>query len=248
MKGRLLDCTLGDPFSNVALEEALFRLLKAPVLRLWQNQKSVVIGRGQLAWAETDLAYCKEGSVPVVRRFTAGGAVYNGPGNMNWSFLIPRDGSDSAGKIFDAKQVFAAFAGTVMKALAECSVDCAYDPPNRIRNESGKICGMAAYISKDGVICHGTLLVDADLGEVERLTTPRSDKVEGRYPRSRPAKVANCGVEPKRLGMALARASGFDPSPETLSGEEEALAARLVGERYSKDRWNLGDPFSLDDL
>lgn len=248
MQGRLLDCTLGDPFSNVALEEALFRLLKVPVLRVWQNQKSVVIGRGQLAWAETDPSYCEERSIPVVRRFTAGGAVYNGPGNVNWSFLAPRNQSDGAGKIFDAKRVFAAFADIVVKALEECSVDCAYDPPNRIMNEDGKICGMAAYISSEGVICHGTLLVDADLEEVERLTTPNSAELERRYPRSRFAKVANCKADPGKLRMALARASGFGHSPGPLSWEEKALAAKLLREKYSRNEWNLGDPFSLDDF
>ena len=89
-RGRFLETTLGDPFSNLALEEVLFTGLHYPTLRIWENQRSVVIGRAQLARAEADLEYCHRTSAPVVRRFTAGGAVYNGPGNLNWPFFVPR--------------------------------------------------------------------------------------------------------------------------------------------------------------
>lgn len=249
MKGRLLDCTLGDPFSNVALEEALFRLLKVPVLRVWENQRSVVIGRAQLAWTETDLGYCKERSIPVVRRFTAGGAVYNGPGNVNWSFLVPKKRRlGETGRIFDAKSVFSAFAGILARALEECSVNCRYDPPNRVVTDEGKISGMAAYISSEGVICHGTLLVDADLAEVEKLTTPKMVSLESRYPRSKSAKVANSGADKSKLVSALVDASDEEYAPDSLTSAEQSLTSRLVGQKYSREEWNEGDPFSLDYL
>lgn len=248
MRGRFLDCTLEDPYRNVALEEALFGLMEVPVLRIWDNQRSVVIGRAQLARIETDLEICRERSIPVVRRFTAGGAVYNGPGNVNWSFLEPRrPGNEGDGRVFDAKRVFSASADTVVRALAGCSVSCRYDPPNRIVNDRGKVSGMAAYMSSAGVICHGTLLVNADLEEVGELTRPAAARAEERYPRSRHAEVANCGVERDRFVKALMTAADLDYAPDSLTEEERALASRLFAERYSTYRWNLGDPFSLDD-
>jgi lipoate-protein ligase A len=248
MRGRLLECTLQDPYSNVALEEALFRRLEGPVLRVWENQRCVVIGRAQLAAMETDLSACRERAVPVVRRFTAGGAVYHGPGNVNWSFLQPRSEQGGEGRVFDAKGVFSSFAARVVGALADCSVECRFEPPNSIVNERGKISGMAAYVSTAGTICHGTLLVDADLEEVGALTKPSPVLAERRYPRSSYVKVANSGVDKKSFVKALSTRGQSEYVPGALTQEETSEASRLVSERYSREEWNLGDPFALDDL
>jgi len=244
LRGRLLDLTLRDPYSNVALEEALFRRLEAPVLRIWDNQKSVVIGRAQLAELETDLHLCNRKGVLVVRRFTAGGAVYHGPGNVNWSFLQPRPKRDGEGRVFDARDVFLRFAAAVVRALADCGVDCFFEPPNSIVTAEGKISGIAAYLSSVGEICHGTLLVDADLEEVGALTRPSAARAESRYPRSRDVKVTNCGVDRSRFVEALAARGPSDYVPGALTEEERAETTRLVAERYGRDEWNLGDPFS----
>lgn len=240
--------TLGDPFSNVALEEALFRVLRAPTLRAWVNQRSVVIGRAQLAEFETDLAYCRSHSVPVVRRFTAGGTVYNGPGNLNWSFIIPKDRWNANARFADAKQVFSSFAGLVVDALKKCGIGSEFKPPNTIVDGAGKISGMAAYLSKDAVLCHGTLLVDADLKEVERLTRPGRIALKKRYPRSRFVTVSNCGVDRSRFITELARSSGYRFEKDGLTKAEKELAVDLTASKYSREGWNLGDPFSLDDL
>jgi lipoate-protein ligase A len=248
MRGRFLDCTLADAFSNVALEEALFRTFKVPILRVWDNQRSVVIGRAQLASVETDLDVCREKSISVVRRFTAGGAVYNGPGNVNWSFLEPRAQDNGRGRVFDAKGVFAAFARVVVGALANCSASCRFEPPNRIVNDMGKVSGMAAYVSSAGAICHGTLLLNADLREVEVLTRPSRARVDGRYARSTDVRVANCGVDRSKFVVALLDSADLDFVPDSLCDEEVAETSRLLGERYSRKEWNLGDPFRLNDF
>jgi lipoate-protein ligase A len=247
MKWRLLEAELEDPYSNVALEEAIYRELWIPTLRVWENQRSVVIGRAQLAEFETDLRYCRRNSVPVVRRFTAGGSVYHGPGNINWSFFVPgKDGGGPWGT-GDAKLVFSTFAGFVREALERCGVECEFRPPNSIAAEEGKICGMAAYMSKTGVLCHGTLLSGADLAEVEKLTRPSRTRLGRKYPRSKYVKVANCGVGRGDFVRELAEASGYDLVPGRLTGGEKSRCKALAG-LYSSEKWNLGDPFELDDL
>ena len=241
-----MDVTLGDPFTNLAAEEAIFVLNKVPTLRVWDNQTSVIIGRAQMARFETDLEYCEEHDIPVVRRFTAGGAVYNGPGNLNWSFVAPA--SSDHGRIRytrDPRQVFSSFASIVLDALAACSVMCSFVPPNRLETKEGKISGMAAYISRDCVICHGTLLLDADLDVVSKLTGPSSSPLGGRHPRSNPAKVANAGVGRREIVARLAEAAGIEARSVPMGEEEEVLTQSLRG-KYLRQDWNLGDPFALD--
>jgi lipoate-protein ligase A len=242
--GRLLEATLDDPFSNLALEEVLFSGLRVPTLRVWSNQKSVIIGRAQLARFETDLEYCRGSSIPVVRRFTAGGAVYNGPGNLNWSFFVPRGTDETGAGLSDANRVFASFAAHVVGALQACRVVCEFKPPNSIVDRRGKISGMAAYISKGGVLCHGTLLVDADLKEVETLTRPGDEELARRYPRSRFTPVSNCGVEARDFVLKLAEGSEYDLEKDRLTTAESESTLRLVASKYAVDAWNLGDPFS----
>jgi lipoate-protein ligase A len=239
LKGILLETDLGDPYANVAFEEALLRAADVPTLRVWENQTSVIIGRAQKAEFETDLEYCREHSVPVVRRITAGGAVYNGPGNVNWSYVIPRnDGLTSFG---DARQAFMSCAQFVMGALRICGVESEFSPPNALVDGQGKISGMAAYVSSRAVLCHGTLLVDADLVEVQRLTEPKKEKLHRRYPRSRFTEVSNCGVEKARFVNALAESGGvFDPGVPTK--KEEEVFQRILS-LYRSPEWNLGNPF-----
>ncbi|MDA4125720.1 MAG: lipoate--protein ligase family protein [Thaumarchaeota archaeon] len=245
MKGKLLDLVLADPYSNLALEEELFLEARMPTLRVWENQKSVVIGRAQLAKYETDLEYCRSRSIPVVRRMSAGGAVFNGPGNLNWSFYVPRNGR-SPWPMGDAKSVFNSFAAMVNEALRKCGVRCEFVPPNTLVDNGGKVCGMAAYLSKETVLCHGTLLIDADLDEVQRLTRPSATKIGRRYPRSRFAEVSNCGVKRSDFVSELAESwVGFEEGE--WSPAEKDTWSRLVG-KYRSDEWNLGDPFGGENL
>ena len=248
MVGRLLEVTLGDPFSNLALEEVLFMELRVPILRVWNNQKSVIIGRAQLAASETDVEYCRGKSIPIVRRFTAGGTVYNGPGNLNWSFFVPRGADGTGAGLGDANRVFVSFASQIVRALRACHVDCEFEPPNGIFDRHGKISGMAAYISKRGVLCHGTLLIDADLEEVEALTRPGAKELMRRYPRSKFAPVSNCRVKTRDFVSKLVEGSGYALEEDRLTKTESESTLDLTTSKYKDDGWNLGDPFSLDDF
>jgi lipoate-protein ligase A len=183
-----------------------------------------------------------------VRRFTAGGAVYNGPGNLNWSFFVPRGADGTGAGLGDANRVFASFATPVVRALRACNVKCEFKAPNSIVDWRGKISGMAAYISKGGVLCHGTLLVNADLNEVETLTKPSNEELVHRYLRSKFAPMSNCGVETIDFVSKLAQESGYDLEKDRLTTIESESTLRLVASKYADDRWNLGDPFALDDL
>ena len=251
LEGRFLSASLEDPYADFALEEAIFRELKRVTARVWRNSLSVIIGRAQLARLETDLAYCERKEIPVVRRFTAGGAVYNGPGNINWSLFIPA-AFDGNGLAFEPnpRRVFRLASSVVVNVLRNCGVESRFDPPNRVVNEDGKICGMAAYISNSGLLCHGTLLSSADLEEVERVTTPLREVAENRYVRSNPAKIANTWVAyetfRREMKAVLEETGGcrFEES-QPSTGELEMAKMFRYG-KYGRAEWNLGDPFAVE--
>ncbi len=248
VNGRFLTSDMGNAYLNLALEEAIFCANKGMTVRVWENERSVIIGRGQLAELETDTEYCRSNLIPIVRRFSAGGAVYNGEGNLNWSFFIPKNfNSTHLRYTKNAREIFTMVSRVVISALEGLGVHSRLETPNRIVNWEGKISGMAAYLSREGLLCHGTLLLNADLEEATRLTTPVVSQKDRKYVRSNPAKVSNCGVSssefsdglremmPKMTGLELARTG--------LTAAEEDSVSHLSS-KYLSDDWNLGDPFS----
>lgn len=240
------------PAANVALEEALFLRNEGLILRIWENGESVIIGRAQLARFETDLEYCHAQGIPVVRRFTAGGAVYNGPGNVNWSLFVSRD-VDSRSIRYESSPhaIFRSASRPLLSALAACGVEARLDPPNRILTAEGKIAGMAAYVSRKGFLCHGTLLVGADLLRVKALTTPSAEAIARKYTRSRDVKTANAALDVDSfihtLVSTLADDTELAAETATPDGRELELMGELLATRYGDETWNFGDPFARGD-
>ena len=133
--------------------------------------------------------------IPIVRRFTAGGTVYNGPGNLNWSLFVAKGlGSGTLRYESSPHAIFRSASRPLLSALAASGVDAWLDPPNRILTKEGKISGMAAYVSRKGFLCHGTLLVGRGprQGEGAHDPVPRGAREEvheepGREDRQRAA-------------------------------------------------------------
>lgn len=238
------------PEENLAMEEALFLNNDGFTVRVWENRESVIIGRAQLAAFETDVDYCRRHGVPIVRRFTAGGAVYNGPGNVNWSLFVGR-GVASGSLRYESSPhaIFRGSSAPLLSALDSCGVRARLDPPNSILTDEGKVSGMAAYVSRRGFLCHGTLLLGADLARVKALTTPSREPLQRRYTRSRDVKTANAHLDVDSFIRTFVRTLAEETKLVLSAGfpqeRERELARELLSSRYGDEAWNLGDPFAI---
>ncbi|KAF0525308.1 Lipoyltransferase and lipoate-protein ligase [Gigaspora margarita] len=83
---------LTDPWTNLAVEEWLFRHTDPSIvlLYLWRNAGCVVIGRNQNPWKECNVRLLRNDSIPIIRRKSGGGTVFHDLGNTNYTVITPR--------------------------------------------------------------------------------------------------------------------------------------------------------------
>ena len=148
---------------NLALEQWLTEKVQRDelLLYLWQNERTVVIGRNQNAWKEVDLEALTGDGGKLARRFSGGGAVYHDLGNLNFSFCVHRDNYDVERQL-----------EVIAEAVRSFGIPAERTGRTDLAAYGKKFSGNAFRHSPDTSLQHGTLLVSADM---EKLTV-RSDK------------------------------------------------------------------------
>ncbi|WP_200837251.1 lipoate--protein ligase family protein [Pediococcus acidilactici] len=126
-----------------------------PVVALWQNAPTIIVGQSQNTWAEVNLDYVKEQQLPVMRRVTGGGAVYHDLGNLCFTLILPVANSGSVD--------FSTFVKPVVKALHNMGIPAEATGRNDLVIEGKKISGNTQRYQNGYLIHHGTLLFDSDV-------------------------------------------------------------------------------------
>ncbi|CAE6411295.1 unnamed protein product [Rhizoctonia solani] len=82
-----------SPYFNLSYEDWLFRNTDPtlPILFMYRNKESVIIGRNQNPWKEINQTSLRESGIEFVRRKSGGGTVYHDLGNTNYSVMVPRE-------------------------------------------------------------------------------------------------------------------------------------------------------------
>ena len=181
-----------DPYYNLAIEEYLLSHTEEDIFMLWQNDKTVVIGKNQNAYAEVDLAYAEANGIRIARRLSGGGAVYHDMGNLNYTFITSNaDALD-----------FAYFTRPVIDALATLGVDASLSGRNDLECNGKKVSGNAQYVKEGRVLHHGTLLFDTDAEVLSRVLRVDREKLAYRAVHSHKGRVCNLApLLPEGTGM-----------------------------------------------
>lgn len=173
-----------DPYYNLALEEYFFKkdLSDEPVLLLWQNRPSVIIGRYQNTIEEINEDFVKANNIDVVRRITGGGAVFHDLGNLNYSFIVPAENT-----MID----FKTFTKPVIHALKKMGIDAIMTGRNDLEVDGKKFSGNAQYLYKNRLLHHGTLLFNSDLTTLDMALRMKKGKIESKSIKSVRSRVTN---------------------------------------------------------
>jgi len=165
-----------DPAWNLALEQFVFDQLgpREDCFMLWQNDRTIVVGKYQNVLEEINSTYVKEHGITVVRRLSGGGAVYHDRGNLNFTFVA----RDCQGGMID----FSSFCRPVVDALREMGVPAQINGRNDMTIGDKKFSGNAQYLRQGRVMHHGTLMFDSDLeavGPAPARRSARQNSVQG---------------------------------------------------------------------
>lgn len=154
-------------------------------LYLWQNERTVVIGRNQNAWRECRVDLLESEGGKLARRSSGGGAVFHDRGNLNFTFILPKEEYDLVRQL-----------GVVQKAAAKFGIETSFTGRNDlVLTATGeKFSGNAFRHANNISLHHGTILISADLTRLGRYLAPPIMKLEAKGVKSVVSRVTNLGL------------------------------------------------------
>ena len=246
---RLVDTDVERPQLTAAIDEALLDARMArrsdDTVHLYRRRPaSVSIGYFQRAGDVADLDACRGDGVPVVRRISAGGAIYTDERQLVYAL------THRPSRAIRAVEGFDLVCGAIVRALDRLGVRGAgREGVNDVVVGTAKVSGSAQVVRRGTHLLHGTVLVDVDREALGRYLRPGAPKeaVRGHAsPADRIATLAEVLGAPPPMGRVkalvaeeLARAVEGELEPGHLDDRERTEALRLEEERYSRDEWNL---------
>lgn len=181
-----------DPVENLSIEQSIFSEFSSSngreLLLFYVNRSSLVYGKHQNPWAECSPNMFFREDVSLMRRFSGGGCVYHDVGNMNWSFISPRDGFSQEENLLIIADLAARYSGLKFS-------DFHLSDRGDIFWRDKKVSGNALAFRGDKALHHGTLLINTRLdslgGALKGIEKRYRCRIEGTKVDSNPSPVVD---------------------------------------------------------
>ncbi len=240
---RLIDWSSGEPAENLAYDEALLDAVEdghAPAtLRFWESPTPfVVLGTAQVLKDEANEALCRDDGIPILRRCSAGGAVLQGPGSLNYVLALPYDAYP---QVRGLHKSYCFILRTIVGALKRRGINASIEGISDIAVAGRKISGNAQKRRKRAMLHHGTLLhLEAHsltLRHMDRCLREPAVRPDYRGARIHEDFLAVLPLTPDVLRSTLQTAFLAEDTGEGFTQWEHEHARQLVAEKYAQPAW-----------
>lgn len=230
-----------NPYLNIAKEEQL--LLGVPedafILYLWQNERTVVIGRNQCAWRECAVDQLIEDKGTLARRLSGGGSVYHDLGNVNFTFLYPK----SMENIQFQTNVIA-------ETVNQFGLNAEISGRNDITIDGRKFSGNAYYTQGKRAYHHGTIMLSVDQNQLSRYLNVHPDKYRSKGVDSVRSRVINLRELIPSLGVKEMQEAFIRSFEQQYGAKVQEIPDEWLKESEIQDRkqhfsswnWVYGQP------
>ncbi|MDP2892325.1 MAG: lipoate--protein ligase [Bacillota bacterium] len=225
-----------NPYQNLALEECILDSIgeDAIVLFLWQSARAVVIGRNQNVWQECDVRLLEREKILLARRISGGGTVWHDAGNLNFSFIASRG-------LYDAGRQMR----LILSALSSLGFSGSSAGNNILSPDGRKVSGSAFTQRRNGSLHHGTLLINADIGDLVRCLNVPQNTLSGKAVPSVRSHVCNIsefigGISIKDVADALIKSFGAEYGPPSYDHAVNESRLNELCRRNASWEWIYG--------
>ncbi len=234
-----------NPYYNIALEEFLLKDAAAEecILFLWQNERTVVLGRNQNLWSECNLDALQQAGGSAARRLSGGGAVFHDMGNLNFTFLVRK-----------AHYRVSRQTEVILRAVRSFGIPAQRAGRNDLLIDGKKFSGNAYY--KAGELCyhHGTILINVDTSAMSVYLSPSAQKLQAKAVPSVKSRVCNlteynAGITVEKMQEALldAFATVYGDSPHPYDASRLNAEAIACGQaKFASWGWLAGRKIAFD--
>ena len=238
---RLLDISYSDPAMNLALDEVMLDSVeqgRSPdTLRLWESATPfVVIGSGQRYKEVVHYFNCLRDKVPVMRRCSAGGAVLQGPGCLNFALAVTYA---TFPEVADLHASYRYILGQLIKAFKKAGIETEQAGVSDLVMVNRKFSGNAQRRKRNACLHHGSLVYHLDAAAMQRYLPEPKERPTYRGQRThesfmRPLPLSH--EELRRLVLDTFAPEGVATPPLPEETEE---ATALAQTKYSQNDWTL---------
>jgi lipoate-protein ligase A len=236
---KYVEVTFSDPASHLACDQALLETCENSeedgFLRVWEPENYfVVVGYSNKVLTEVNVTACEELQIPILRRFTGGGTVLQGPGCLNYSLAVR---NESVGIPVDLMESYRFVLGRHRQTFEKCVFE-----PIEIQGISDlavrgrKVSGNAQHRKRHCTLFHGSLLLDFDLSLIDACLPMPSKQPAYRHGRSHGMFLRNLGAAPAEVRQALRATWRAEETLDKIPFERIEILAR---QRYARKDWNF---------
>ncbi len=231
------DISFASALDHVIYDDVLLQSCEAGLLdecfRLWESPEvCIVLGRVGKAEEELEIENIRRDHIPVFRRSSGGGTVVQGPGCLNFTFVLSKDRQP---EIVDLHASYRVILQPIIDLLKSVGVDARFCPISDLAYSATerKFSGNAQRRARKFILHHGTLLCGMDLTLFERYLKIPASMPEYRHHRGHMEFVQNLPLDSHELRQLLITQSVFDSVEHQLASFEQDL---LEKERL-KNKW-----------